>query len=143
MSDDPDNPPARKFNAGQKLTFWVAVLGGIVMTGTGVTLMFPYFWLGLSGMVWMMLAHAVIGLLMIAFFIAHAYIGTVGMQDAIHAMWSGRVDLNWAREHHELWLDELEAKGELPPGVHQPGAPRRRWVGDANRVTPPGREREV
>lgn len=150
MSDDPDNPPAKKFNAGQKVTFWVAVLGGLLMSVTGLTLMFPYFWAGIETIIWVMLAHAVIGLLMIAFFIGHAYIGTVGMQDAIAAMWNGRVDLNWAREHHELWLDELHAKGKLPPGVHQPGvhatgtrppAPRRPATAPGRAVpTPRGRE---
>lgn len=118
LSDDVDNPPARKFNTGQKGTFWIAILGGAAMIGTGITLMFPYFWADLSGMVWVMFAHAIIGLSLIAFFIAHAYIGTAGMQDAFSAMWSGRVDLNWAREHHLLWLDELEQKGELPEDYH-------------------------
>lgn len=144
MSDDPDNPPAKKFNAGQKVTFWVAVLGGLLMTATGVTLMFPYVWAGISSIVWVMLAHAVIGLLMIAFFIGHAYIGTVGMQDAIHAMWGGKVDLNWAREHHELWLDELAAKGKLPPDVERarPHAAVRRPAPAASRVAL-ARKREV
>lgn len=114
MSDDIDNPPARKFNTGQKGTFWIAVLGGLAMIGTGITLMFPYFWADISGMVWVMFAHAIIGLSLIAFFIAHAYIGTAGMQDAFGAMWSGHVDLNWAREHHQLWLEELDRKGQLP-----------------------------
>ncbi|HET7410223.1 MAG TPA: formate dehydrogenase subunit gamma [Paracoccaceae bacterium] len=144
MSDDPDKPSARKFNAGQKGTFWIAVLGGLVMTGTGITLMFPYFWLGLSGMVWMMLAHAIIGLSMTAFFIAHAYIGSVGMQDAIHAMWSGKVDLNWAREQHDLWLDELARKGKLPPGTHEPGTQTQYRTAPAGSSAPaPGREREA
>jgi len=114
LSDDVDNPPARKFNTGQKGTFWIAILGGAAMIGTGITLMFPYFWADLSGMVWVMFAHAIIGLSLIAFFIAHAYIGTAGMQDAFGAMWSGHVDLNWAREHHQLWLEELDRKGQLP-----------------------------
>jgi formate dehydrogenase subunit gamma len=144
MSDSPDNPPAKKFNTGQKLTFWVAVLGGLAMTGTGITLMFPYVWLGISGMTWVMLAHAMIGLLMIAFFIGHAYIGTVGMQDAIHAMWSGRVDLNWAREHHELWVtDELARKGELPRGYDPHGHEPVRARAVPERRVPVGRRSEV
>ncbi len=144
MSDDPEKPPARKFNAGQKVTFWVAVLGGIVMTGTGITLMFPYFWAGISTIIWVLLAHAIIGLLLIAFFIGHAYIGTVGMQDAIAAMWSGRVDLNWAKEHHELWVDELARKGRLPPEYHDPAPPRRHPTAGARRgVAAPTRRREV
>ena len=121
----------------------MALLGGIVMTGTGITLMFPYFWAGISTIVWVLLAHAIIGLLMIAFFIGHAYIGTVGMQDAIAAMWSGRVDLNWAREHHELWLDELARKGKLPPEYHDPTPARRHPSAGARRVTATARRREV
>ena len=112
FSDDPDNPPARKFNAGQKLVFWAAFLGGLVMVATGVTLMFPFYWFDLAGMSWTMLTHAMVGVLMIAIFIGHIYIGTVGMQGAFWAMWNGRVDRNWAREHHELWLAEIEGRRE-------------------------------
>ena len=113
------------------------------MTASGVLLMFPYYLLGLEGLLWALLAHAAIGVLLIAFFIGHAYIGSVGMQDAIHAMWSGKVDLNWAREHHALWLDELARKDELPPEYRDPTAPRRHPSAGATRVAAPGREREV
>ncbi|KAF0676031.1 formate dehydrogenase subunit gamma [Profundibacterium mesophilum] len=108
FSDDGHNPPARKFNAGQKLIFWSAILGGITMVLSGLTLMFPYYWLDLEGMSWAMLIHAILGVLLIAIFIGHIYIGTVGMQGAFWAMWGGNVDRNWAKEHHELWLAEIE-----------------------------------
>ncbi|MHA6345830.1 formate dehydrogenase subunit gamma [Roseivivax sp. CAU 1761] len=108
FSDADDAPPARKFNAGQKLIFWSAILGGGFMVASGVTLMFPFFWLGLAGMSWAMLIHAIFGLLLIAIFIGHIYIGTVGMQGAFWAMWDGKVDYNWAEEHHKIWLAEIE-----------------------------------
>lgn len=108
FTDSHDHPPAKKFNAGQKVTFWCAFLGGGLLVATGVTLMFPFYWLGLEGMSWAVLIHAVLALLMIAIFIGHIYIGTVGMQGAFWAMWSGRVDRNWAEEHHSLWLEDLE-----------------------------------
>lgn len=115
FSDDPDNPPARKFNAGQKLIFWAALIGGFIMVATGVTLMFPFYWLDIEGMSWAMLTHAIVAVLLIAVFIGHIYIGTVGMQGAISAMWGGRVDRNWAKEHHELWLGEIEGARSEPP----------------------------
>lgn len=116
FSDSPDNPPARRFNAGQKLIFWAATLGDLAMVATGVTLMFPYYWLDLNWMSWVMVVHALVGLLLIAIFIGHIYIGTVGMQDAFSAMWSGDVDWNWAAEHHDLWLAEIAGSSEpLPP----------------------------
>jgi formate dehydrogenase subunit gamma len=42
--------------------------------------------------------------LFIAFMLGHIYIGTIGMQGAFEAMGEGTVDVNWAREHHSLWL---------------------------------------
>lgn len=110
FSDSTDNPPARKFNAGQKLVYWSAVLGGLTMVATGIILLFPFWFVGLEGMSWTMLTHAVVALFLIAIFVGHIYIGTVGMQGAFWAMWSGDVDRNWAQEHHELWLDEIETR---------------------------------
>ncbi len=111
FSDDPDRPSARKFNAGQKLIFWSAVIGGLIMIGTGITLQFPFWFLDLEGMSWAMLTHAIVALFLIAIFIGHIYIGTVGMQGAFWAMWGGDVDRNWAAEHHDLWLAEVEKEG--------------------------------
>lgn len=112
FSDEGGNPPARKFNAGQKLIFWAAVLGGIAMIASGVFLLFPFWFANLETTSWAMLTHAVLAMLLIAVFIGHIYIGTVGMQGAFWAMWRGDVDRNWAEEHHELWVrDELNRKG--------------------------------
>jgi formate dehydrogenase subunit gamma len=47
--------------------------------------------------------------------IAHAYIGTVGMEGAFEAMWDGTVDINWAKEHHSVQLDEETASGRATP----------------------------
>lgn len=55
--------------------------------------------------------HAAIGFLMMAVILGHIYIGTIGMEGAFDAMESGDVDLQWAREHHNLWVEELEAEG--------------------------------
>ncbi len=109
-TDGGPTPPAKKFNAGQKLIFWSALLGGALMVVSGVTLMFPYYWATLGTLSWAMLIHAVIGLLLIAIFIGHIYIGTVGMQGAFWAMWGGQVDRNWAKEHHSIWLDRIEGR---------------------------------
>ena len=49
----------------------------------------------------------------IVIILAHIYIGSVGMEGAFDAMGSGQVDANWAREHHSLWVEEMEEKGKL------------------------------
>lgn len=105
LRDDGNNPPAARFNAGQKVVFWSVVLGGIAMLATGLGLMFPFYWTGYTGMQSAQLLHATIGLLMVALIIGHIYIGTVGMVGAFQAMWSGLVDRNWAKEHHRIWYE--------------------------------------
>ncbi|MCH7929602.1 MAG: hypothetical protein IIA01_03760 [Proteobacteria bacterium] len=54
-------------------------------------------------------------LVFIAVIIGHIYIGTLGMEGAFDAMYTGHVDENWAREHHSVWVAEL--KGEPSSGV--------------------------
>jgi formate dehydrogenase subunit gamma len=116
------NPPARKFNAGQKLVFWGVALGGLALTLTGAGLMFPFFWTGYTGMQVAQTLHAAVALLMIGLIIGHIYIGTIGMEGAFQAMWSGRVDANWAREHHRLWYETSAGPSASPNGGKRGGS---------------------
>ncbi len=52
--------------------------------------------------------HAILSLILTAIIFAHIYIGSIGMEGAFDAMGSGEVDEQWAREHHSLWVDELQ-----------------------------------
>lgn len=112
-----DHPPARRFNGGQKLIFWTVVLGGIALSVSGVLLLFPFQFTDIAGMQLANIVHGVVGLVMIGIILAHIYIGSVGMEGAFDAMGSGQVDLNWAKEHHSLWVEEQLAKGRVaaPP----------------------------
>ena len=138
------HPPARRFNAGQKILFWLVILGGVSVSLSGIALLFPFqlplfektfaflniFGLGLpsslTGIEEMQLAqvwHAIIALFLVTVIIAHIYIGTIGMEGAFDAMGSGHVDANWAREHHSIWVAELEQGGERPlPAEPAPSA---------------------
>ncbi len=125
------HPPARKFNAGQKILFWLIILGGVSISLSGIALMFPFefaffaktfqflniFGLDLpetltpmQEMQYNQLWHAIMALFLTAVVIGHIYLGTIGMEGAFDAMGTGKVDLNWAREHHGLWVEEEEAK---------------------------------
>jgi formate dehydrogenase subunit gamma len=45
--------------------------------------------------------------------LGHIYIGTIGMEGAFEAMGEGTVDVNWAKEHHSLWLSkEMERENK-------------------------------
>src|SRR3981189_3186212 len=106
------HPPAKRFNAGQKGIFWMVILGGGLMPVSGWFLLFPYIPANVTTMQFWTVIHAVIAMLFIAGIMAHIYIGTVGMEGAFEAMGTGEVDLNWAREHHSLWVEEEQAKGQ-------------------------------
>lgn len=139
------HPPARKFNAGQKLIFWsVIILGGSISV-SGLSLLFPFELpmfaktftiLNDTGLPQMLgfgvlpetlapheemqfatLWHAMVSFVLMAIVIAHIYIGSVGMEGAFDAMGSGEVEEQWAREHHGLWLKELEEKEGAPSSV--------------------------
>ena len=109
-----DHPPAYRFNAGQKAIYWIVVLGGGAVAVTGYELMFPFYLSGIEGMQLAQVVHSIVAVLFIAAMLAHIYIGTLGMEGAFEAMGTGEVDLNWAREHHSLWVEEEQAKGHAP-----------------------------
>ena len=74
--------------------------------------MFPFYVAGIAGMQIAQVVHAVVAVLFVAVIIAHIYIGTLGMEGAFEAMATGDVDLNWAKEHHDLWLAQQLASDE-------------------------------
>ncbi|ESR22866.1 formate dehydrogenase subunit gamma [Lutibaculum baratangense] len=135
---------SHKFNAGQKILYWLVLLLGLSVSLSGIALLFPFEFplfaktfaflnvfgfdlpTTLSVVQEMQLAqiwHAIIGLVMIGIILGHIYIGTIGMQGAFAAMGSGQVDLNWAREHHDLWVEEkLSRRGD--DAVHGGPAPK-------------------
>ncbi|MEP0233357.1 formate dehydrogenase subunit gamma [Roseibium sp.] len=137
------HPPARKFNAGQKILFWLVIVGGVSLSISGWALMFPFtthFFAGTFGKINMVLGtelptaltilqeqqlnslwHSIMAIFMICVIFGHIYIGTVGMERAFDAMGSGEVDLNWAKEHHSLWVEEnLDDIHDAPGGGPAP-----------------------
>ena len=124
------HPPARRFNAGQKVIYWVVVLGGAAAAITGYLLMFPFyatavggFTVGTTDIAAVQLAqmvHGIVGMLFIAIMLAHIYIGTIGMEGAFEAMGGGQVDVNWAQQHHSLWLEKERARGRVRDGRMAP-----------------------
>lgn len=132
------HPPARKFNAGQKLIFWGCVILGLSISASGLSLLFPFElpmmaktfalindtgapgWVGMAPlpeqltpheeMQFAQLWHAIVAFVFMAMIFGHIYLGSVGMEGAFDAMGSGEVDEQWAREHHGLWVEEVKAK---------------------------------
>jgi formate dehydrogenase subunit gamma len=110
------HPPARRFNAGQKIMFWSAVLGGGALSASGIIMLFPFWALDINGMQLAQYVHATLAMGMIAVILAHIYIGTLGMDGAFEAMRSGEVDETWAKAHHSAWVEEQHAsRSDRPP----------------------------
>ena len=107
------HPAAGRFNAGEKLVFWLALAAGAAVAISGYILMFPFYVTNILGMQGAQVVHSVIAMLFIALILGHIYIGTLGTEGAFEAMGTGSVDLNWARDHHALWLQEEIAKGHV------------------------------
>jgi formate dehydrogenase subunit gamma len=108
------HPQAGRFNAGEKLVFWFAVGGGIAVAASGYLLLFPFYVTNILGMQLAQVVHSLTAVFFIAVILGHIYIGTLGMEGAFEAMGTGSVDLNWAKEHHGLWLEDEIAKGHAP-----------------------------
>ena len=118
------HPPAYRFNAGQKMVYWLQILAGGALAVTGYLLMFPFYGTDIANMQLAEILHGITAVLFIALMLGHIYIGSIGMEGAFEGMWDGTVDANWAKEHHSLWAEQEAAKGNAatPParGTMQP-----------------------
>ena len=96
--------PAGRFNPGEKLVYWLSLAAGVAVSVSGFLLLFPFYGTDIAEMQIAQVVHAVVAVLFVALILGHIYIGTLGMEGAFEAMGTGEVDLNWAKEHHDLWL---------------------------------------
>lgn len=142
------HPPARKFNAGQKIIFWVVILLGVSISLSGLSLLFPFEMpmfaatfemlnaLGLPQVIGLgelrttlapheemqlaQLWHTIVAFVFMAIIIAHIYLGSIGMEGAYDAMGSGEVEKQWAKEHHSIWYEEVTGKKPAAPDGSAP-----------------------
>lgn len=119
---------SHRFNAGEKVLFWLGVfVFGLIVVGSGLVLdkLIPSLVYDRSMMQISHMVHAGAAFLMMALFLGHIYMGTIGMAGAYSAMRTGYVDETWAKEHHELWYDDIK-NGKIPAqrsattSAHQP-----------------------
>lgn len=108
--------PSERFNAGEKIVFWGGVfLLGFIVVASGLVLdkLVPGLAYLRSDMQIASMVHGVATVLMMVLFAGHIYMGSIGMKGAYAGMKTGYVDEAWAREHHELWYDDIKA-GKIP-----------------------------
>jgi len=117
--------PSHRFNAGEKVLFWGGVFFlGLIVVASGLVLdkVLPGLIYERSTMQISHMVHAAATCLMMAMFMGHIYMGTIGMRGAYSAMRTGYVDETWAKEHHELWYNDIQA-GKIPAQRSATSAP--------------------
>lgn len=107
--------PSWKYNFGEKAWFWIAMITGVILSVSGILMDFPRLAEERWQLQWANLFHGGAAVVVIAAAIGHIYLGTIGVEGALEGMTRGEVDENWAREHHNLWAEEvLGAPVETP-----------------------------
>lgn len=104
--------PSNFFNMGEKTLFWLLFFVGGLIGLSGLVLVLPVFGQGREIMELAHVGHTIGAVLMIAVIFGHIYLGTIGMEGALEGMKSGYCDLNWAKEHHDLWAVQAQEQGE-------------------------------
>src|ERR1700676_1459345 len=116
-------PPQERFNAGQKLFYWLMYYGALLLLLSGIFIWFPEYisfriaWVRSV----MVLIHEIAALLTIGGFIVHIYMGLFLVPGSMTAMTEGYVSRAWARTHHRLWYirttgGDSPRKNEVEPG---------------------------
>lgn len=118
-------PTSHRFNAGEKVVFWGGVFFlGLIVVSSGLVLdkLVPGLIYERSTMQVAHMIHAIATVLMMAMFLGHIYLGTIGMDGAYKGMKTGYVDETWAKEHHGLWYDDIK-NGKIPAQRTAPPSP--------------------
>ena len=100
------------YNAGEKMWFWLAMLGGLLVVVTGLVLDFPIFGQDRGMMAFSHVVHTISAVIILAVALGHIYMGTIAVEGAFEGMATGYCDANWAKEHHDLWYDKVKAGSE-------------------------------
>ena len=101
-------PPVGRYNGGQKVLYWVLLLGMLVLLASGVVIWEPYFadQFTVDQRRIAVLAHTLTAWVLILSIIVHvtASIWTAG---SLTAMIRGKVSRAWAKHHHPGWYREV------------------------------------
>jgi formate dehydrogenase subunit gamma len=117
--------PSGRFNAGEKAYFWIGVVAlCIALCVTGVIMLFPNFDQVRTTMQQANVIHAVCAVIMIIFATGHIYVGTIGVEGAYGNMRNGVTDETWAKEHHELWYNDVKSGKVASPAPKSGAAPQ-------------------
>ena len=101
-------PEVGRYNAGQKLVYYVAALCLVGLLLTGVVIWRAYFswYFPITVIRLGALLHALFGFVLICTIIVHIY-AAIWIKGSIRAMTRGTVTPGWAWKHHRAWYREI------------------------------------
>ncbi|MCP3725880.1 formate dehydrogenase subunit gamma [Paraburkholderia sp. CNPSo 3272] len=100
-------PEIGRYNAGQKLLFFVMVICLVLLLLTGIVMWRRYFsaYFPIEIIRLSSLVHAAVAFVLICGIIIHIY-AAIWVKGSIGAMTRGYVTWGWARKHHPRWFRE-------------------------------------
>jgi len=101
-----DDPPAGRFNAGQKGFFWVIVILALCCMVSGVGMACWLFGSILQQISFQV--HRYVSLFMLMVVTAHIYLGTFANPGTWQIILSGYVSFPWAKHHHSVWCEKID-----------------------------------
>ncbi|KAG1658122.1 Formate dehydrogenase, cytochrome b556(fdo) subunit [Nymphon striatum] len=87
------------FNAGEKILFWSTIVLCVLLSISGLLLLFPYYEPTINRTQLALLIHAIAALALIALIFGHIWM-VYTVEGTLDAMNTGEVDENWAKSHH-------------------------------------------
>lgn len=114
--------PAGKFNAGQKMWFWMASFGGLAMIVTGFFMFKQDFGWGIASTIGIsqidllrasVIIHNILGILVMAFFFTHAYMSLFAIKGAIHSIITGYKEHDEVKYLHSIYYKKLKKEGKI------------------------------
>lgn len=106
LSQEKREIPAGKFNAGQKMWFWLATLGGFVMIGSGIVMHFMAGDINLLRL--LAILHNILGFGVIAMLITHIYMAVFAIEGAIESILNGHMGEEELALLHSYYYKELK-----------------------------------
>ena len=104
-----------RYNAGEKLWFWLASIVGLAVIISGMVLDFPIFGQTRATMEFYHWVHSVSAIILIVVSFGHIYMGTAALEATFEVMKTGYCDANWAKEHHDLWYEKVKDTAASAP----------------------------
>ncbi len=106
-----------KYNAGQKVLFWLIMASIVVLLLSGLIMWRAYFaeYFPIWMLRWAILAHSAAGIGLILLILGHIYLA-IWVRGSITGMVTGYVSKRWARQHHDRWAEELKTKDVATEG---------------------------